>query len=144
MTFKHWLIDKYCDKQDRFGTFARWAGADSNFPNSDNLRELRQYIRNQDGDISSFNMLWHNYKRDLKNGYAEDEMYRTLYYDTWKFAWELMRQAMRYEARFQREKIWEDGMEYFRDHMCVTSPTFAEALLDAVKEELDRSCEMPF
>lgn len=143
LTFKHWLLLNYSDKQDRFGDFARSAGSDQNFPESNNIRGLREYVSSKGSGLSVLNLLWANYQRDERTGANLDESFKNDYKDVWSLAWQTMKKAMRYDDKQERLKIWEDGCSYFIEHMACCSPEFASGLLNSVRDELIRSLERP-
>lgn len=138
MIFRNWVIDNYADRTDSFGMFAREVGQAKGFPETDNLRELRDYVQHRMGLLDVFNRLWNCYQRDLRNGAAEDELFKNEYQEIFKLVWQTMKRAMRTDNKDERLEIWETGRDYYINHMCNGVPDFSAKLLDLVKDELIR------
>lgn len=143
MLFTDWLNRNYANRNDRFGDFARRVADDNNFPKTDDYKPIRDYVRlNYDSLMfSTLSKAWTNYQRDKRAGVTNDPDFKDVYRDVWSYAWTLMKRCMRYGNVNDRLQAWEDGRDYYINHMVTSCPDFASGLLDLVKDELIRDAE---
>lgn len=147
MTFTTWLYGNYSDKSDMFGAFTRKVGGDPDYPDVDDYRIIKDYVRAnyEPLDFSALSKLWTRYQCDLRNGAAADEIFNNDYREAWVFAWKTMKHAMRHDSKRERLEVWETAKQYYQENMCVPCPEFGDALLDLVRNELVREWEgLPF
>lgn len=147
MTFETWLYGNYSDKSDIFGDFTRKVGGDPDFPETDDYKIMKDYVRlnYEPADFSALSKLWTRYQCALRDGAAEDEVFKANYQEIWVFAWKTMKHAMRHDSKQGRLEVWETARDHFQGGMCVSCPEFGHALLDLVRNELVREWEgLPF